>query len=104
MTDGACPSRDLTQGYLDRIASLDDAGPTLNAVIEVNPRALEDAAALDHEMTVRLYEFKDGLNRYLQRAGARVASLEALIAWNREHADEVMPHFGQELLELARVE
>jgi amidase len=56
----------------------------------------------DHEMTVLLYEFKDGLNRYLQRAGARVASLEALIAWNREHADEVMPHFGQELLELAQ--
>jgi amidase len=49
MTDGACSSRDLTQGYLDRIASLDDAGPTLNAVIEVNPRALEDAAALDRE-------------------------------------------------------
>ena len=56
----------------------------------------------DHEMTVLLYEFKDGLNRYLQRAGTRVASLEALIAWNREHADEVMPHFGQELLELAQ--
>ena len=56
----------------------------------------------DHEMTVLLYEFKDGLNRYLHQAGGRVTSLEALIAWNREHADEVMPHFGQELLELAQ--
>ncbi len=56
----------------------------------------------DHEMTVLLYEFKDGLNRYLHQVGGRVTSLEALIAWNREHADEVMPHFGQELLELAQ--
>ncbi len=56
----------------------------------------------EHEMTVLLYEFKDGLNRYLHQSGARVASLQALIAWNREHADRVMPHFGQELLELAQ--
>ena len=56
----------------------------------------------EHEITVLLYEFKDGLNRYLQQAGTRVNSLEALIAWNREHADQVMPHFGQELLELAQ--
>ncbi len=56
----------------------------------------------EHEITVLLYEFKDGLNRYLQQSGAPVVSLEALIAWNREHADQVMPHFGQELFELAQ--
>lgn len=56
----------------------------------------------EHEITVLLYEFKDGLNRYLQQSGAPVASLEALIAWNREHADQVMPHFDQELFELAQ--
>jgi amidase len=49
MADGKLTSRDLTQAYLDRIAAVDDAGPTLNAVIELNPRALADAAALDAE-------------------------------------------------------
>lgn len=31
------------QAYLDRIAAIDDAGPQLNAVIAVNPRAVEHA-------------------------------------------------------------
>jgi|JI10StandDraft_1071094.scaffolds.fasta_scaffold114458_2 amidase len=37
----------VTQGYLDRIAAVDDAGPMLNAVLAINPKALEDAKALD---------------------------------------------------------
>src|SRR5690606_22563000 len=38
-----------TRAYLDRIAAIDDAGPRLNAVIELNPRALEGADARDAE-------------------------------------------------------
>jgi amidase len=49
MAAGTLTSRALTEAYLARIAAIDDAGPTLNAVIEMNPRALEDAAALDTE-------------------------------------------------------
>ncbi len=49
MADGSLSSRALTQAYLDRIAAIDDAGPTLNAVIETNPDALKDADALDAE-------------------------------------------------------
>lgn len=41
---------ELTQAYLDRIAAIDDSGPMLNAVIQVNPDALEIAAALDAEL------------------------------------------------------
>ena len=37
---GTLTSRALTQAYLDRIAAIDDAGPRLNAVIELNPDAL----------------------------------------------------------------
>src|SRR4029453_18010025 len=49
MAEGKLTSRDLTQAYLDRIAAVDDAGPALNAVIELNPRALADAPALAAE-------------------------------------------------------
>ena len=45
----------------------------------------------DPEFEVLLYEFKDGLNAYLSKSKAPVASLEALIAWNSAHAAEVMP-------------
>src|SRR4051794_38007807 len=49
MAKGTITSVELTQAYLDRIAKIDDAGPTLNAVIDINPTAAADAAALDAE-------------------------------------------------------
>ncbi|HSX60670.1 MAG TPA: amidase [Tahibacter sp.] len=42
-------ARTIVQLYLDRIARLDDAGPELSAVIEINPDALTIADALDAE-------------------------------------------------------
>jgi amidase len=49
MADGRLTARQLTQTYLERIAALDRRGPSLHAVLETNPRALEIAAALDEE-------------------------------------------------------
>ena len=49
LASGELSSRALTQGYLDRIAAIDHAGPKLNAVIEVNPDALKNADTLDAE-------------------------------------------------------
>jgi len=49
LTSGQLTSEALTKAYLDRIAAIDDAGPQLNAVIEINPKAMADAAALDAE-------------------------------------------------------
>jgi amidase len=49
MQDGTLSSHALTQAYLERIAAIDDAGPQLNAVIELNPDALDEADALDVE-------------------------------------------------------
>jgi amidase len=49
MAAGELSSRRITQWYLDRIAAIDDAGPLLNAVVEVNPDALAIADAMDAE-------------------------------------------------------
>jgi len=49
MTAGTLTSRTLTRSYLERIARIDDGGPMLNAVIEVNPEALAEAGAMDAE-------------------------------------------------------
>ncbi|HYB94804.1 MAG TPA: amidase [Vicinamibacterales bacterium] len=49
MASGQLTSETLTRAYLDRIAKIDDAGPKLNSVIDINPTAIEDAAALDAE-------------------------------------------------------
>src|SRR6185295_5567756 len=42
----------LVQAYLNRIAAYDQAGPTLNAVQNVNPDALKQAAQLDAQRKV----------------------------------------------------
>jgi amidase len=44
---GALTAERVTRVFLERIAAIDDAGPTLSAVIEVNPDAVEIARALD---------------------------------------------------------
>jgi len=46
---GALTSEKLTALYLARIAAYDKAGPRLNSIFHLNPRALEDARALDTE-------------------------------------------------------
>lgn len=49
LSGGKLTSHQLTQAYLERIAALDDAGPMLNAVIDINPDALKEADARDKE-------------------------------------------------------
>ncbi len=49
MDAGTLTSEQLVQMYLDRIAAYDQKGPALNAILWLNPRALEQARALDAE-------------------------------------------------------
>lgn len=49
MTRGDTTSLALTRAYLQRIDTIDRAGPTLNSVIERNAQAEADARALDAE-------------------------------------------------------
>ncbi len=53
MTSGATTSRALVEAYLARIRAYDDAGPGLNAMIALNPLALDEAAALDRERSAK---------------------------------------------------
>jgi amidase len=46
---GTLTCRQLVTLYLDRIAVYEDGGPRLNSITTINPRALEEAAALDAE-------------------------------------------------------
>ncbi|MEP6619049.1 MAG: amidase family protein [bacterium] len=49
MADGRLSSAALVDAYLARIAAYDHAGPNINAMIRLNPRARADALALDRE-------------------------------------------------------
>jgi amidase len=64
-----------------------------------------DRAALTaSERIVLLYEFKAGVNAYLAdlAPGAKVKTLEDVIAFNKRNAGDNLPFFGQELLEQAQ--
>jgi amidase len=84
--------------------------PAVDAAIERGVAALQAAGAevvdveldkrgrwRDAEGEVLAYEFKAGLNAYLQGAGGRPGSLAELIAWNDAHRAQAMPWFGQDL-------
>jgi len=89
--------------------------PGVDAVMESALQAMAAAGAVlvdplelptkdafsDAEWQVLLYEFRHGIDAYLQDTAAPVPSLAALVAWNREHAAQEMRWFGQEVFELA---
>lgn len=89
------------EGNPDLIALLRQAVKVLESegatVIEVD--LMGPLKALDHaEFQVLLYEFKDGLNRYLASSQSPVKSLKDLIAYNLANESRAMPFFKQETL------
>ena len=48
-TAGKVSARGLVEAYITRIEAYDPAGPRLNSIAALNPRALEEADALDRE-------------------------------------------------------
>jgi amidase len=48
-SSGRVTSRGLVESYLARIQAYDQAGPRLNAIVMINPRAREEADTLDRE-------------------------------------------------------
>jgi amidase len=70
-------------------------------IIEVD--LLDKTEDLDEsEFVVLMYEFKDGLNKYLSGVSTGVKTLADLIEFNKKNADRVMPYFAQETLELSQ--
>jgi Asp-tRNA(Asn)/Glu-tRNA(Gln) amidotransferase A subunit family amidase len=49
MRAGTLTCHSLVQQYLDRIAAYDKRGPAVNAMLYINPRALQQADAMDAE-------------------------------------------------------
>jgi amidase len=81
------------------IARLRDAGATIIDQVDV-----PDAGQISGpEFTAMVYELKHDLNAYLAALpGDHPATLADIIAFNTAHADTVLAHFGQDLLEAAQ--
>jgi len=87
-------------GILERSLDALRAG---GAVVEEVELELGEALG-EAELDVLLHELRAGLERWLAEFApqAPVATLADVIAWNRRHAADEMPWFGQELFERAQ--
>jgi amidase len=88
-------------GFHERVdAVFDRAIETLKAhgAIIIDPVEIPRHATLDaDEQTVLLYEFKDGINRYLAKRPEGPKTLADLIAFNEREQAREMPYFPQDL-------
>ncbi|MBB5158488.1 amidase [Saccharopolyspora phatthalungensis] len=83
----------------DAIRVLAAAGATIVDRTEI--RSLPQIMSDESLMFAQLQEVKHHLDAYLAATpGEHPRSIAELIAYNREHADTEMPHFGQETLEM----
>lgn len=67
-------------------------------IIEVDLNSKINAAVGNAETEVLQFEFKDGVNKYLATANAKVKDLTDVIAYNNANKDKTMPYFKQETL------
>ena len=91
---------DATTAVLDQaISALSRAGFVITQVDVADA----DNSVDDDEGIVLLHELVEDLGAYLKnRAGTGVSSLQDVIAFNQEHHDIELEHFGQDLFELAQ--
>lgn len=83
--------------YQKEIEQLKKMGATIVPIELVK----ETSPLGESEFQVLLYEYKDGLNKYLSTVKNGVKSMGELIAYNKKHAEKTMPYFKQELLEMS---
>lgn len=86
MKSGKLTSEKITKWYLSRIHALDKKGPGINSIIELNPDALEIAAAMDAER-------KSGKTRSMMHG------IPVLIKDNIDTGDKMMTTAGSLALE-----
>lgn len=79
-------------------AAINDLKKLGATIVDLDNNDLDDNSG-DDAYEVLLYEFKHDLNRYLQKCSSdiQVRFLEELIEFNKTHANDEMPYFGQEI-------
>jgi amidase len=95
---GAGRDPDVEAAFATAIAWLRGAGAV---VVDPVSAALPDAVD-DAELEILLGEFRADLDAYLASVERGPRSLADVIAYNAEHAADVMPFFGQDLFIAAR--
>jgi amidase len=89
---------------VDRLVEAALAQMKARGAVIVDPANIPTLGTFDEaELDILLYEFKDGINKYLKWLGATspVQSLDDIIHFNEAHAKEELAYFDQDILILA---
>ncbi len=99
IVSGAFGYHEAVDSIMENVVSvLERKGATV--VKDVNPSGEQNIGRAGYD--VLLYEFKDGVNKYLStRTDLKVKSVADIIQFNKDNADREMPYFKQEILEAA---
>ena len=98
VADGWRSGHAATDALFDEVLARLAAGGMQLGPVDVQPAG----GAGQQELVVLLCELKDGLDRYLAaRPGDGPCSLAEVVAFDVEHADLELAHFGHEFLEAA---
>jgi len=89
--NGAGNDLRVEQIVANTIETLKALGAEVVDPVEIDKEGMSDASRI-----VLYYEFKADLNAYLENSGAAMKTMDDIIAFNEEHAETVMPFFGQE--------
>jgi len=95
--DAAGDDPNVEAVFAQAIATLEASGAEIVDPIEFDVTGMWEA-----EEEAFAYELKAGIDGYLKDRDASVKSLADVIRFNDEHADVVMPFFGQEVMEAAQ--
>jgi amidase len=90
-------NEDIVATYKQAIKLLEKLGAKI-IMLDIL-KSLDEASNAEFE--VLLYEFKDGVNRYLANSNAPVKTISDVIAFNKANADNAMPYAKQEVLKMA---
>jgi amidase len=89
--NGANTHRRVESRLSSSIKTMQHAGAVIVDDINIDFEGINAAEGI-----VLMYEFKADLAAYLNRSATPYKNLEEIIAFNEQHADQVMPFFGQE--------
>jgi amidase len=83
--------------YQQAIEAMKKSGAIIIEV-EILKKINETGDISKSELLVMMYEFKDGVNKYLSGVNSKMKSLEDVIAFNKQNERAAMPYFKQETL------
>ena len=88
-------NEDVISIFKDSIEKMKAMGAIIIEV-DLNNKVYDAIGSAETE--VLQFEFKDGVNKYLARANAKVKTLTDVIAFNNANKEKTMPYFKQETL------